>query len=323
MESELVTVIIPTYNRAQLVTEALDSVYGQTHRPIECIVVDDGSTDDTVEVVKKWKRARTGDDFCIRLLQQENHGAPAARNRGMEAARGDDLLFLDSDDQLTENALTALTHAQKRRDADVVYGDFVWIRDDGRQPTVQEQIPPSEHSIISVLQNCPRTSTALVESGVVGETRWREDLPCAQEFGFFLDLALSGATFERIDEVVLRALDHTGETRINNTYSYRTLMARTIGSYLLEVERDLRACGEEESAACDRALLYFSGLLASKGERSLAKRLLSRANRGRFVGRMCSELSIPGRFPLLVSLIGVRGAEAAFRTKRVLQDIFR
>jgi glycosyltransferase involved in cell wall biosynthesis len=86
-----VSVVIPTFNRAQLLGRAIDSVLAQTFRDLEIIVVDDGSTDDTRDVV-----ARYGD--AVRYLHQPNAGVSAARNAGVRAARHELIAFLDSDD---------------------------------------------------------------------------------------------------------------------------------------------------------------------------------------------------------------------------------
>jgi glycosyltransferase involved in cell wall biosynthesis len=88
-----VSVVVPTFNRARLLPEALDSIFAQTCRPLEVLVVDDGSTDDTESVLQPYV-ARHG----VRVLRQSNGGPSAARNRGMEAARGEYVAFLDSDD---------------------------------------------------------------------------------------------------------------------------------------------------------------------------------------------------------------------------------
>jgi glycosyltransferase involved in cell wall biosynthesis len=87
----LVSAIIPTYNRAHLVTDAVDSILGQTYPEVEIIVVDDGSTDDTLA-----RLARYGSR--IRVISQKNAGPAAARNRGIAAATGEFVAFLDSDD---------------------------------------------------------------------------------------------------------------------------------------------------------------------------------------------------------------------------------
>jgi glycosyltransferase involved in cell wall biosynthesis len=87
----LVSAVIPTYNYARFVGRAIDSVLAQSHAPIECIVVDDGSTDDTPGVL-----ARYGDR--IRAIRQVNRGLSAARNAGIGAARGEYVALLDADD---------------------------------------------------------------------------------------------------------------------------------------------------------------------------------------------------------------------------------
>jgi len=91
MSSPLVSVIIPTYNRAALLCEAVDSVLQQTYRNIEVIVVDDGSTDDTTAVMEKY-----GDR--VRYSRRPNAGVNAARNLGFKQSKGEFIALLDSDD---------------------------------------------------------------------------------------------------------------------------------------------------------------------------------------------------------------------------------
>jgi glycosyltransferase involved in cell wall biosynthesis len=91
MNQPLVSVIIPAYNRAHTVSETIDSVLQQTYPMVEVIVVDDGSTDGTQEILR-------GYGTRIRATRQENAGQMAARNCGIRAARGEIITFLDSDD---------------------------------------------------------------------------------------------------------------------------------------------------------------------------------------------------------------------------------
>jgi glycosyltransferase involved in cell wall biosynthesis len=91
MTSPLVSIVIPTFNRAATIVRAVESVLQQTYRPLELIVVDDGSTDGTSEVLKAYGNA-------IVYVRQDNAGPAAARNRGIRESQGDMVAFLDSDD---------------------------------------------------------------------------------------------------------------------------------------------------------------------------------------------------------------------------------
>ena len=91
MDRPLVSVIIPTYNRAKMIRMTIDNVLEQTYRNFELIIVDDGSTDDTQSVLRGY-----GDR--IRVVTQANAGPAVARNRGVEAAHGEIIAFQDSDD---------------------------------------------------------------------------------------------------------------------------------------------------------------------------------------------------------------------------------
>jgi len=95
----LVSVVIPTYNRAHLICDALDSVVAQTYRPIEIVVVDDGSTDATADVIDEWLKRPGNDTVMLRFVAQEKRGKNPTRNRGILESTGGLISFLDSDDR--------------------------------------------------------------------------------------------------------------------------------------------------------------------------------------------------------------------------------
>ena len=129
-EAGLVSVIIPTYNRAGLIGEAIESVRAQTYRPIEIIIADDGSTDDTEAVVGRFAES-AGEGLNVRYVRQENQGAPAARNRGLLESRGEFIQFLDSDDLLHPDKLSAQVTAMRQEpEADYVFSG--WEQVDGK-----------------------------------------------------------------------------------------------------------------------------------------------------------------------------------------------
>ncbi len=111
-----ISVIISTYNRANLLSEAINSLLKQSRIPDEIIVVDDGSTDDTSEILTKYS-------ISIRAIVQENRGHPSALNTGIRAASGDLIAFLDSDDVLPEDSIALrATYLETHPDTLAVYG---------------------------------------------------------------------------------------------------------------------------------------------------------------------------------------------------------
>tara|TARA_R110002012_G_scaffold281843_2_gene471423 strand:- start:14262 stop:15212 length:951 start_codon:yes stop_codon:yes gene_type:complete len=110
----LVSIIIPTYNRAHLIGETLDSVIAQTHENWECILVDDGSTDDTEKIVFDYINR----DTRIQYHQRPDYkmkGAPSCRNYGIEKVKGDYVMWLDDDDLIAENKIESQYHLIKGR----------------------------------------------------------------------------------------------------------------------------------------------------------------------------------------------------------------
>ncbi len=126
-KTPLVSVVIPTYNRAGLLTEAVESVIAQTFQDWELIVVDDGSTDSTKERIARF------DDTRIRYLGQDNRGVSHARNRGAEMARGAWIAFLDSDDLWKPRKLQRqMERLQANSNYRLCHTDEIWFRDGRR-----------------------------------------------------------------------------------------------------------------------------------------------------------------------------------------------
>lgn len=139
-EPPLVSVIMPSYNTARFIGEAIDSVLEQDYPHKELIVIDDGSTDGTVDVVRGYGER-------VRLITQHNQGAAVARNAGLAAARGELIAFQDSDDLWLPGKLRAqVGHLQRHPEVGLVYGRWaVWKPDaDGRFAPARAIPPPPE-----------------------------------------------------------------------------------------------------------------------------------------------------------------------------------
>jgi glycosyltransferase involved in cell wall biosynthesis len=202
-EPGLASVIMPTYNRASLLLSAMDSVRAQTYRPIELVVVDDGSTDDTQEVLARWGRRHADGPLALRCLRQENRGAPAARNLGLIESRGEFLLFLDSDDLLGRTKLAAsiaLLRSAGRRA--VAYGPWrclYWGPIAGYGPLQQPKVFASERERIATqimgYLGVPVTSYVFPRAVARAIGPWDERLRQRQDADYIVRAALTGCAF--------------------------------------------------------------------------------------------------------------------------------
>ncbi|HEV2720183.1 MAG TPA: glycosyltransferase family 2 protein, partial [Thermoanaerobaculia bacterium] len=142
MTAPLVSVIVPAYNYARYLDDALGSVRDQTYQRWECIVVDDGSTDDTAAVARRWAAS----DGRFRLVQHViNKGVSASRNRGFAESRGDFIQFLDADDRLlTETISRHVRFLEEHPQTGVVYSEAAFFRDEA-----PERLRPSRYGTLS------------------------------------------------------------------------------------------------------------------------------------------------------------------------------
>jgi glycosyltransferase involved in cell wall biosynthesis len=118
------TVVIPVYNRPELITRTMDSIVAQTYRPFDVIIVDNNSTDNTLEVVTRLAQKYSDDSLKIRVLQEATPGATAARNRGLSESKTQWTLFFDSDDIMHPTHLErAMTVAHNNPEAELIGWD--------------------------------------------------------------------------------------------------------------------------------------------------------------------------------------------------------
>lgn len=153
-----VSLIIPYYNRVSLLPRTLQSVLQQTYRPLELLLVDNGSTDGSRSLTEDFAQRHSERDFTVRLLSEPGQGAARARNTGLKAATGTFCYFFDSDDVLSPDFLPLAVGEMERSGSDVAgcFTTMVWP--DGRQkerryvklPTVSAQILSAQLSTQSV-----------------------------------------------------------------------------------------------------------------------------------------------------------------------------
>nr|WP_272506745.1 glycosyltransferase [Salinibacter ruber] len=221
----LVSIIIPCYNDEDFVGEAIESAVGQTYSNVETIVVDDGSSDGSWEVICSFEDR-------IRRERQENQGAPAARNRGMEVAEGKYVKFLDADDMLVEDCVKRQVQQSENLPDEkeaVVFGDAIWVDKEGNELDGYGDLrgqKPDEDPVTHLLHSNPLTSCPLHRPDYLQEVEgFDTSLPRSQEQDLHLRLALAGVEFvyEPVPTYYFR--QHKGADRISErSYAEQGLM---------------------------------------------------------------------------------------------------
>ncbi len=197
MSQPFFSVVIPVYNRAHAVGEAVKSVLAQSCQDFEIIVVDDGSKDDPAAVIAKFADSR------IHFIRQPNRGGGAARNAGIDAARGRFVAPLDSDDQFLPHHLEKMKQLLERTRDTVGYARMLVDRGEGRvlfKPP--RAIRPDEHMATYLL--CDRgfvpTITVAVPAEMARAVRYHEHLRFAEDADFAIRLYLAGCRFVMAEE---------------------------------------------------------------------------------------------------------------------------
>jgi len=184
-DTPLVSVIIPTFNRGWVVREAIDSVLQQDCRAFELIVVDDGSTDETQEILAAYDR--------VTVLQQPNRGVSTARNRGVGCARGRYVAFLDSDDLWLPEKLSVQTRFfEQNPDARVCQTQEIWIRNGRRVNAGKRHRKPSGFFFERSLSLCLVSPSAVMieKEFFIQQGGFDENLPACEDYDLWLRIGL-------------------------------------------------------------------------------------------------------------------------------------
>ncbi len=241
---KLVSVIIPCFNGEKFVADAIESALNQTYRHKEVIVVDDGSTDGSVQVIQRY-----GDR--IRWVTGPNRGGSAARNAGLQMAAGELVQFLDADDLLHPNKLEKQVPLHDDPAIDLVYSD--WYRCVLRMPdrrTLCQVVPVSEDPVLLALdpQNIQTDSPLHKRSSLIRAGGFRRDLPCCQERELMLRLATLGFRFKYFPEVL-----HSVRLHASGVSADQRRIGRWMRTVLLEHYLKL---GEQQTLSPERRLAF-------------------------------------------------------------------
>jgi glycosyltransferase involved in cell wall biosynthesis len=195
--------VIPCFNAEHYVGEAIGSALSQTYSPIEVIVIDDGSTDRSLEVIKSF-----GDR--IRWETGPNRGGCAARNRGTELARGELIQFLDADDVLLSHKLERQIPLVAVDEKTLVYCDGEYMDDGPPHPQHVRKRSWDDPVVFMLIGGLPTPAPIHRKYWLTKVGGFREQLPCAQERDLHLRIAATGLRFQRLPEVLYRVRRREG-----------------------------------------------------------------------------------------------------------------
>lgn len=204
-KSPMVSVIIPTFNRAALIERALRSVASQTYGNYEIIVVDDGSTDETTSVLANWQKNPPA-GVTTTVLYQKQAGVSAARNAGVQQSQGEWLAFLDSDDEWLPNKLAAqLSYASRYPSLSLIHGEELWIRQGVRVNPGKKYKKAGGWIFPKALELCAISpSTVLVKKDYFLKFKgFREDYPVCEDYHLWLKMTGSDPV-GLVDEPVVK-----------------------------------------------------------------------------------------------------------------------
>ncbi len=290
-----VTVVIPAYNRADLICETVDSVLAQTYQDFEIVIVDDGSTDDTTAVLAPYLKHN------VRVIYQDNQGEGSARNSGILAAKGEYIAFVDSDDLWMPTKLERqMAIFANRPQLAWVYTDAYAFDSDSKQELyiLGEKNPQYEGAIAHqlLLHNFIASPTPIVRRSVFDEVGVFNHNPIAADWDMWLRIAAK-YPIGRIAEVLAGYRVHSNAISQNSD----PLLAH---KYRIDtIERSVTNAPDVYGIMRDQSLAAYhthtGSALAKKGELREARRMFLQAIR-------LSPTILPAYPRLVATLLGKR-----------------
>ena len=219
--SPIVSVIIPVYNCDRYLAEAIESVLAQTYQPLEIIVVDDGSTDDSAAVAKRF-------GSLVRYYYQAQSGAAAARNYGLEVAQGSFLAFLDADDFWVKDKLTRQMQVlESEPDVEMVFGHVQQFH----SPELDESVKNKIHCPAELMPGYVPGTLLIKREDFLRVGKFETDLQMGEFISWYARATELGLRAKMLPELLMSRRLHETNTGIRQRQS-RTDYVRLIKATL-------------------------------------------------------------------------------------------
>jgi glycosyltransferase involved in cell wall biosynthesis len=209
-DKPLVSILIPCFNNEEFVGEAIESALSQTYSNIEVVVVDDGSTDRSLDVMRSFEKK-------IKWLSGPNRGACIARNAALELSQGEFIQFLDADDLLVSTKIEKQLQKIISGDFDLVLCKGSLFGDGRPERPIKKPVPyPEQSDPVWYFLNFPSgTNAPLFRRTIIEKVGgFRPNIPRAQEWDLQVRLASAGARLGLVDEILCRIRNHSSESRL-------------------------------------------------------------------------------------------------------------
>ncbi len=271
LPTDLVSVVIPTFNRASMVREAIRSVLDQKDAAFELIVVDDGSQDETPEVLASFGSS-------IRVLRQPNRGVSAARNLGVAAARGRWIAFLDSDDLWKPEKLRRqMEYLRNHPDCRICQTEEIWIQNGRRRNPRRYHRKPSGYCFDKLLERCLISPSAVMIRKDLLESLggFDESLPACEDYDLWLRIGCRHPVGLVPEPLVVKRGGHSDQLSATipalDRYRIRSMVKLLESGVLSPVQRE-----QTVSVLARKAAIYAKGCYR-RGRRAEGDRVLALA----------------------------------------------
>jgi glycosyltransferase involved in cell wall biosynthesis len=269
----LVSIIIPCFNAEEFICDAINSALQQTYPAVEVIVIDDGSTDGSLDIIKSSGNR-------IRWKTGPNRGGNAARNRGIELARGDLIQFLDADDLLHRDKLEIQVPIAMQDDQVITYCDYEY-RDLRTSELIHVHSKPNgyKNSLQFVLNEERLTISAPLHwrKTLLGVGGFREHLRCGQEYDLHLRLVAQGLSFKHVDRTLFTVRRRGGS--VSSDYCKVLLQHEEILSNLVQLMRQDKRLSPKHARAIAGKFASNARMLLRFGQGKIARRYFAEARK--------------------------------------------
>lgn len=215
----LVDIFVPCYNAGKFLRKTIESIKAQTYQDYEVVFIDDGSTDDSVEIIKKYAL----EDSRVRLVQNDrNRGVHYTRNRGLVECHAEYIAFMDADDEMPENRLELqMKYILEHPECDVLSGNYQIQSEDGKRGTIVEfgECDTSQVYAALFFTNVIANGTALIKKSFIvnHKLQYESNFSGIEDYSFWVDCMLAGANMHIMNTVLqYYRVVSTGLSKVNS-----------------------------------------------------------------------------------------------------------